>query len=288
LLILLKIIIYPLSLLPLSVIRGLLFPLKLVLKYLLPYRKKVIEQNLAIAYPNSTDAFKKEIRMTFYNNFYWLITESIKSFTMPEKEAAQRMRVLNPEKIDAYAKNNQSVIMVFGHFNNWEWTPLSCASQIQHQITAIYQPIKNKAINDWILTNRSRTGVLMMSTKETQTFYEKNTQCIANTFIADQSPAKKGSGVWVDFFGRKTLFLVGAATYAKKMKHPIVFINIQRVKAGYYTIEIEDLVTAPENESIESMVQKFACRLEKQIKESPGSWLWSHKRWKHQMEASEI
>lgn len=282
---LLKIIIYPLSVLPLWAIRFLLFPVKILLKYVLQYRKAVVLKNLKIAFPQKDASFYQKTLNEFYDNLFYLITESIKSFTISEQEAARRMRVLNPEVLDAYAEKGQSTIMLFGHFNNWEWTPLSCPSQIKHQITAIFQPLKNKAINDWIKENRSRTGVIMMSTKDTNTFYETNKLCITNTFIADQSPSKKGSGEWVDFFGRKTLFLVGAAVQAQKQNHPLVFIDIQRVSPGYYEITIKPLAMEPNEISIRAIVQRFATSLEKQISENPGSWLWSHNRWKHDYEA---
>lgn len=284
---LLKIIIYPLSIFPLSLIRILLIPIKIVLKYILKYREGVVLKNLHIAFPTNSAEQQKVLLNNFYDNLYFLITESVKSFTMPEAEAAERMKVLNPQVIDKYAEDGQSVLMVFGHFNNWEWTPLSCASQIKHQITAIYQPLKNKAINDWIMKNRSRTGVIMMSTKETKDFYANNQLCITNTFIADQSPSKKGSGVWVDFFGRKTLFLVGAAKTAIKEDHPVLFIDIQRVRPGFYEINIEQLAENPRELSVEEITQRFASRLEKQIKENPGNYLWSHNRWKHSYKMEE-
>lgn len=244
----------------------------------------MILKNLEIAFPNESKSFYKTTQNKFYDNLYFLITESIKSFTITQKEAARRMKVLNPEVLDKYQEANQSAIMVFGHYANWEWTPLACPSQIKHQITAIFQPLKNQAINDWILHNRSRTGVIMMSTKETNEFYEKNALCVANTFIADQSPSKKGSGVWVDFFGRKTLFLVGMAVQAQKQDHPIVFIDIQRVGKGMYEITIEEMAPKPRLLSVDEIVQLFASRLEQQIKAHPGNWLWSHNRWKHHFE----
>ena len=285
-LILLKIFIYPLSLLPLWLLRAILSPFKFLLKYVLKYREKVILKNLALAFPNKSTQFYRKIQNEFYDNLFFLISESIKSFTISQQEAARRMKVLNPEILDKYAERNQSAIMVFGHFSNWELTPLACPSQIKHQITAIFQPLKNKAINDWILHNRSRTGVIMMTTKETNEFYEKNKLCITNTFIADQSPSKKGSGVWVDFFSEKPLFLVGMAVQAKKQNHPIVFIDIQRIAKGSYEITIEDMVPKPLDLSVEEIVQKFASRLEKQIKANPGNWLWSHNRWKHHFKDS--
>lgn len=281
-LLLLKIIIYPLSLLPLAVIRFLLLPVKLFLEHILKYREKVILKNLKIAFPNEEIKFYKQIQKGFYKNLHQLISESIKSFTISLKNADKRIPVLNPEVMNQYADNQQDAIMVFGHFNNWEWTMFTGIDKLRHQRVALYQPLKNKAINNWIKENRARIGAILVSTKEVKEFYNQNKKLVSVAFIADQSPSRNGNGIWVNFFGRKTLFVSGFAATAIKRNNPILFIDIQRKSKGFYEIKIEDLVPNPTLLSIEEIVQKFAVRLEKQIKENPESWLWSHNRWKHE------
>lgn len=276
------------SVLPLNILYFSLLPLKWLLKYVIRYRKAIVLKNLHIAFPNQNEAFYRSTLAAFYDNLYQITVESIKAFTLAEKQAAQQMKVLNPELLNAYADNGQSVIMVFGHFNNWEWTPLACVSQIKHQIAAIYQALKHEGFNAWIKENRSRTGCILMSTKETKNFYATNTQCIANTFIADQSPSKNGSGEWVDFFGRKTLFLAGPAVTAIQQNHPVVFVDIQRIKKGNYTIQLDVLCEQPQASSVHEITQKLASRIEKQIRQHPGSYLWSHNRWKHHYEEKEV
>lgn len=281
-LLLLKIIIYPLSLLPLAVIRGLLFPVKLFLQYVLKYRRKVILKNLHIAFPHENSAFYEKILNGFYSNLHQLISESIKSFTISLKNADQRIPVMNPEVMNKYAENQQDAIMVFGHFNNWEWTMFTGIDQLKHQRVALYQPLKNIPINNWIEKNRSRIGAILVSTKDVKEFYANNEKLVSVAFIADQSPSRNGKGIWVDFFNRKTLFVSGFAASAQKRNNPIIFVDIQRKKLGHYEISLEDLVPNPTQLSIEEIVQKFATRLEQQIKANPENWLWSHNRWKHE------
>lgn len=286
-LLLVKILIYPLSLLPLEVLRTILLPFKFILKHIIRYREQVVLKNLKIAFPEKSASFYRSTKDAFYDNLFDIAVESIKAFTVSEQEAARRMKVLNPELLNAYASKNQSVILILGHFNNWEWTPFACVSQVKHQIAGIYQPFKHKGFNEWIKQNRSRTGFMLMSTKETKEFYASNTTCVANAFIADQSPSKNGSGEWVDFFGRKTLFLAGAAANAIQQQHPIIFVDIQRIKTGYYTIQLEVLEDNPHDQSVHDITQNFAARIEKQIRQHPGNYLWSHNRWKHNYELKE-
>jgi len=279
---LLKILIYPLSLLPLKLIKLLLFPLKLILQYVLKYRDKVITKNLKIAFPDASEEFYKKVKSDFYYNLFSIICESIKSFTISVKNANRRIPMFNAEVMNKYADKNIETTMVFGHFNNWEWTIFSGLDLMRVSRACLYQPLKNKKIDSWIKQNRSRVGGILISTKKVKEFYETNKDLVSVAYIADQSPARNGTGVWVDFFNTKTFFTLGFATTAKKRNTPVIFVDIQRVKDGYYELSFEDLIPNPSDFTIKEMVQIFATRLEKQIKENPGNWLWSHNRWKQQ------
>ena len=67
----------------------------------------------------------------------------------------------------------------------------------------------------------------------------------------------------------------------QKYDMAVVFFNIQKIKRGYYNLNIELLFdhTAglPEHHITETHVR----RLEEIIKEKPEYWIWSHRRWKH-------
>lgn len=280
--ILLKILIYPLSILPLRLLRIKLFPFYILLAYVLKYRRKVIIKNLKIAFPNENETFYKETLKGFYKHLYLLICEGVKSFTISKKAIVKRFQIAEGA-VGTNAKNGKNTVMVFGHFNNWEWPALAAPLQITPQLVAIYQPIKNKQINQWIKANRSRFGAILISTKEVNEFYKNNTQIIANAFIADQSPSNKKSGIWVDFFGRKTLFLAGAAAKAIELNQPMVYVYTKRVKPGYYTMYVEELCSNPKKFTVEEITQNYAKRLEQQIKENPSEYLWSHNRWKFEI-----
>lgn len=280
LVIFLKILIYPLSILPLWLIRVKLYPFYIAIAYIVKYRQKVILKNLKIAYPNQSETFYKQTLKGFYKHFYLLICEGIKSFTISKKAIVKRFKI-DEGIIKNHAKSGKSVVMVFGHYNNWEWPALAAPLQITPQLVAIYQPVKNKALNNWIKANRSRFGAILVSTKEVNEFYKNNKQIIANAFIADQSPPGTKTGVWVDFFGRKTLFLAGAAAKAKELNQAIIYVYTKRTKPGYYTMYTQELCSNPQNFTVEELTQEYAHRLEQQIKENPSEYLWSHNRWKH-------
>lgn len=281
----LKAIVIPLSWLPFGVLYKMSDFFAFVLRKIVRYRSKVVKQNLQKVFPEKTESEYKQITKEFYSFLADMFVEGIKSFSMSEAEAVQRCKATNPEFLDTYYNQNKSVIMVFGHNENWEWPALSGRSQVKHRPTAIYKPVKNLYINIWITENRSRFNCLLLSMKETFPYYESNpTELTLNAFIADQNPSNPKTAVWVDFFSTKTAFIAGPAFIAKKHDLPIVYCNINRAKRGYYTITFEKIVDEPLLFSETEIIQKFASKLEQKIKNNPPLWLWSHKRWKHKFE----
>ena len=86
----------------------------------------------------------------------------------------------------------------------------------------------------------------------------------------------------LDFLNQETGFLRGPASYAKSYDIPVLYIDIQRVKRGYYTMDLEVLTNNPKELSPEEITKLYANKLEEKIKMRPELWLWSHRRWKHQ------
>jgi len=257
---------------------------RLVICNLLKYRYKVIESNLKRAFPNKPQSDINQIIRLNYRNLADNLTESLKTFTLSKKAIVKRHKILNPELLDQYLNNNQSVIGVTAHYNNWEWGSVSAGIQTPYRYIAFYKPIKNKIINKAILKSRSRCGTQLVSIYKTSKTFEKNKNnpCVY-LMAADQSPSGKQlkHAYWLDFLGIKTAFLHGVEKHAKANNLPIVYIDIQRVKRGYYTVELSKLCDDPAVLEDGEITKRYVKKLEEIIVAKPENWLWSHKRWKH-------
>ena len=73
----------------------------------------------------------------------------------------------------------------------------------------------------------------------------------------------------------------GPEKIAKKFNYPVLFCDIQKENNGFYNITFETLEENPKESTDGEITKKFFKRLEKQIKEDPNNYLWSHNRWKH-------
>jgi len=273
--------ILPLSLLPYPLLYLLSDIIFLIMYRVIGYRKEVVFTNLKNSFPNKSKQELKKIMSDFYRHLCDIIMESVKGFTISEKQLRKRLIIKNPEFSNYYADKGQSIIFVGGHYNNWEICAQAFALYSNHKCIGIYKPLSNALINDKIYTSRSKYGMHLISMKQTKKSFEYGDEPKAIVFGSDQNPANPKRAHWVQFLNQDTGVLFGVERYAKEYDWPVVFVSISKAKRGYYEVEYSLVTDNPNEEPHGKITEDFTKRLEQDIINQPQYWLWSHKRWKH-------
>ena len=273
--------ILPLSLLPYPLLYLLSDIIFLIMYRVIGYRKKVVFTNLRNSFPNKSKQELKKIMSDFYRHLCDIIMESVKGFTISEKQLRKRLIIKNPEFSNYFADKRQSIIFVGGHYNNWEICAQAFAMYSNHKCIGIYKPLSNAFINDKIYTSRSKYGMHLISMKQTKKSFEDGDEPKAIVFGSDQNPANPKRAHWVQFLNQDTGVLFGVERYAKEYDWPVVFVSIRKAKRGYYEVEYSLVTDNPNEEPHGKITEDFTKRLEQDIINQPQYWLWSHKRWKH-------
>lgn len=271
----------PLSYLPFGILYFISTCLKIFLYYVLKYRREVVRNNLTKSFPEKSIEDIKKIEIEFYKHLCDLVVESIKSFSISLPMAKRRMVDKNIEVINAYSSGNRPIVLVGGHYGNWELFAMTIANSCKMPVMAIYTPIKNIFINKKVTESRSKYGLKMLSINEIKNMIseigKKNTAII---FGSDQSPRKHQKAYWMNFLNQNTAVQFGAEKFAKDFNAIVVFAHIQKIKRGYYEIEYKLISEEVEKLPLGYITQKHTKLLEEVIKKNPPYWLWSHKRWK--------
>lgn len=275
------ILILPLSLLPYPLLYLLSDIIFLIMYRVIGYRKEVVFTNLKNSFPNKSKQELKKIMSDFYRHLCDIIMESVKGFTISEKQLRKRLIIKNPEFSNYFADKGQSIIFVGGHYNNWEICAQAFAMYSNHKCIGIYKPLSNAFINDKIYTSRSKYGMHLISMKQTKKSFEDGDEPKAIVFGSDQNPANPKRAHWVQFLNQDTGVLFGVERYAKEYDWPVVFVCISKAKRGYYEVEYSLVTDKPNKEPHGKITEDFTKRLEQDIINQPQYWLWSHKRWKH-------
>lgn len=247
------------------------------------YRKKVVMENLRNSFPEKSEQELKQISNKFFRHLADMFFETFKIYRMSEEELHKRIRFKNTELIDRYYNEGKDVIAMLGHYGNWEWMP-SMNLSIKSQGCQVYQPLRSKEYDKYMLEIRSKWGTLNFTMKASYRSMHKlrmeNKRFLIG-MISDQSPRKNKIQHYVNFLNQDTPVHTGAEKMAVKTNSPVVFFRLEKVKRGYYDITIESLFENPTETKDFEITNTFNRHLEDLIKERPELWLWSHKRWKH-------
>jgi KDO2-lipid IV(A) lauroyltransferase len=245
------------------------------------YRSKTIEDSVNRVFQNEEEAWKKKLISKFYLNLSDISLEALKGFSLRQSVLEKRYKVINPEILEKYYSTGQSIIVVAGHFANWEWSPRAFTSQIKHKIVGLYKPLKNPLTDKYIREARAAHGAELRSIKNTaQIFKDNKDHACAYLMAADQSPSNVNAAYRMKFLGQDCLVLHGPEYYAKKYELPVIFGTVHRVARSKYEIVFEEIAVKPAEEKEGAITLKYMRRLEKDIYAKPQDWLWSHARWK--------
>jgi Kdo2-lipid IVA lauroyltransferase/acyltransferase len=270
------------ALLPLRILYFLSDILFLVTYYFPGYRKKTVMNNLRNAFPEKTDAEIKTISRKFYRHFSDVLIEILKMIHLSPEELAERIKIKNPEVLNDLYRKNSSVIAVVGHYNNWEWI-LGTKPYVPHYSMAIYKPLNNKYFNRFLIRNRSRYGVELISMRETlrkMVHYKKINKVTLCAFITDQSPVWEETQYWTYFLNQLTPVYLGIEKMAIKTGQAVVYLHVHKIARGRYEMEVIKLFDEVKNVSPYEITNKHLAVLENYIKAQPEFWLWTHRRWK--------
>ena len=274
----------PLSYLPLGILYIFTDFFFLLLATVFPYRKKVIEENLKRSFPDKSPKELKQLKRQFYLHFCDLLAEGIKNLSISKKELSRRFKVNNPEIMDDLFSQNKSVILVSGHYNNWEWLISSQSFLFKHQAMGIGMPMTSKFWDKKINERRMRFGMNVIHAKNFKEEIQKNSgQPIAILTLADQSPGDSTKAYCTNFLNQETAILFGVEQMAHTYDFAVVFFATRKVMRGYYEMDLKLITDTPRKQEWGSITEKHIHLLETEIIDKPEHWIWSHKRWKREI-----
>ncbi len=246
-------------------------------------RKNVTLENLNKAYPELTGAEKNKIAIGAYANLGIVFAEMLYLRFASLKSIESRIRISNPELFQNLLREQKGLIVVAGHFANWEWLALGGARILKENFAIVRKNIRTSFTERFLEKMRIRTGNTLINSGDIRRMYRvlRNGSCIA--LLADQ--AAPGESTRINFFGREVPTAEGPARLALQTRAPMLFAECLRKADGDYLITFhcicfDDLLDAVE-ENVHELTYRHAHLLEEIIRRQPDQWLWQHRRWKY-------
>jgi KDO2-lipid IV(A) lauroyltransferase len=258
-----------------------------ILYRIIGYRKKVIFENLNKAFPEKSKDEIRKLARKAYRSFMDMLLEGFKGLTLSRTEMMKRYKLINPEFLDKYYNDNKNILCLGAHYCNWEWGT-SIAMYMKHEAVTVYKAVKNRKLNEYMREKRGRWGMKQISMEKTRTIFNNIDKPKFIILIADQNNPILEKAVWVNFLGIDTPCIHGPEVYSHIFNYPVIFLDFQSERRGYFTAELSLLSENPKSLEKGEITRLYMKKLEEIIRKKPEDWLWTHKRWKHRKEGDKI
>jgi Kdo2-lipid IVA lauroyltransferase/acyltransferase len=254
-----------------------------------PIRRAVVLENLNTAFGKelSQDQIKR-LAQKFYDHLFTTFFENVRLTWMSPSQLKMGLRVEGRDNVMAASAENKGVILLGGHFGNWEMAPIMCTEHFREfkgRFHVLRRQLVNKTV-ERLLFGRYKTAGLNVLPKRNSLsrILDVLAENDAVAFIMDQHAKAGKDGVVVDFFGKKAGTFKSLAIVARASGAPVVPTYCFRDNDGSHVMRfLEPLkwIEHPDSdEEIALNTRRYNETIEKIILEHPEQWLWVHRRWK--------
>ena len=251
--------------------------------YLLPVRRQVMLANLYRVYGGRVaNAEIRRLAQAHYGHLARVCSEFVTSAWR-----SPTVRVENIEAILRAHAQRKGVLVLTGHFGNWEVATVGgirTFPQYRGQFHFVRRPLSPRWL-DRLVTRRFRRSGLGVLPKRgaLDAILERLARGDAVVFVFDQHAGGR-DGIDVDFFGHaagtfRSLAIVALATGA-----PVVPSATWREPDGSHVLRFEEALRVIEDEdtnaAIRANTRAYNAAIERLVLRHPEQWFWLHRRWK--------
>ena len=241
--------------------------------------------NLRRSFPEMTDRQLRHLARQSMRQMVMLAVEVLFTTRLIRLDTWAKYCQLNnfAEVLSLLLKPGQGLIMLTGHYGNWEILGYVLAT-LGFETTSVARPLDNAYLNQWIMGVRERQGQKIVGKKGATTeVTEVLDRGGAVGFIADQNAGSKG--IFVDFFGRKASTYKSIGLLAMHYNVPVVIGYARRVEGQFkFSVGVQDVIYPKDwkeqEDPLRYITQRYTRGIEDVVRGDPGQYLWLHRRWK--------
>lgn len=256
--------------------------------YLIGSRRRIALDNLRHAFPEKSHGQLTRIAKGSFRNYGITMMEFLWFPKLTDEHLARFVKVKNEDLLRKGMSPGKGMVMLSGHFGNWELIAFAVAFLHKMPITIIVQTQSNKLVNDAINAQRCLRGnkVIPMGISVREIIHTLNNGGVVAIAPDQSGPAE---GVFVEFFGRRVATHQGPSAFALRNSAPLKIGFMIRQPDGTYEVQMEDIpfedLSGSNEENVSELTRRHTAMLEHYIRRYPDHWLWMHRRWKHTWES---
>ncbi len=242
----------------------------------------IARTGLKIAFPDADEKEIKRVLKAQWNNTGRTFAEFPILHRVDASETSKRVKIIGGEHLKAVINSNKPVVIITGHFANWEVMAM-VLTQWGLNVQITYRQINNPHIDKRVRQQREAYGTKLMVPKSGAKGARQLLDALERgESIALLNDQKFNQGLAVPFFGEDAMTAPGPTRLALATETPILPLSLTRDKASF-TMTIHPPMTlentGDRQKDVETGVRRINDFVEDRIRENPDQWFWVHRRW---------
>jgi KDO2-lipid IV(A) lauroyltransferase len=248
-------------------------------------RRRVVLDNLRLAFPDKTEAERRDIARRTYRNLGQMIPDFLRVPFLPRAELERIFVYEGWDLFQAAIARGQGVIACTAHFGNFDL--LAAAHTLRGvPVTMITRQMGRSGANDLWRAIRRRSGVedLVVTRGSTLAAAVRAVKAGRHLgYVIDQNQPLRHA-IFPTFFGVPAATAPTPAVLARRSGAAVVFVISVPLGDGRHKVIFEGPIDPPDtgdrDRDVLAFMQDLNDRLERRIREYPDRWYWLHRRWK--------
>jgi KDO2-lipid IV(A) lauroyltransferase len=270
-----------LSHVPLPLIRGFGAVLGPVLYTLAVPRRRVVDANLALCFPQKSAAERRTLaRQTFvYVAQSWLDRSWL--WHAPEKTVAARLKVTgSASEIDEIAHGSEPMILFAPHFYGLDAAATALTMHTARPSTTIYTTQRDPLVDEWIREGRKRFGnVVALNRVDGIKPIVAGLRKGGLLYLLPDMDFGRDQTVFVPFYGVQAATVPSLSRFARLGRARVVPVVSKLTRTGYEIAVLPAWKDFPSADAVADTAL-MNTRLQGYIDTMPAQYYWVHRRFK--------
>jgi KDO2-lipid IV(A) lauroyltransferase len=257
------------------------------LYYGFPFRRRVVLGNLRRAFDSLTEDQLRRLAQAYCGHFIRFLVEFVRFPLMSRARRQSWVRVENVESPIRAHDQGKGLLLLTGHFGNWEVATVAGLTQFPQYRGLFYfvrRPLKPFWLNEFVNYRFRRSGFGTLAKRGSlETILDLLSKGAILVYVLDQHAAGS-DGIPVDFLGHPARTFKSLAVLALNTGAPVIPACCWREPDGSHVLRFEDPLPLIESddigEAIRQNTRSYNAALERMLLRHPEQWIWMHRRWK--------
>jgi lauroyl/myristoyl acyltransferase len=252
---------------------------------------RAIVENLKVVRPGASESELRRLARLTYRSYGRDTIDFIRSLHMDRAQLETMIVSPNTRTLDQLIGEGRGVLIVGGHFGNWELGGVALRLLHGLPLTVVGKPEASPVVGSIRHQMRETLGIETLEVGQMiETALRIRQRLAANGLVAMLLDRHLGRDrVEVSFFGRRTAFLRTPAMIAYMSGAPLLPAFMVRSADGRFVGTLSDPIrvdsSIPADQAVAESTQLFASQLERQIRANPHLWYQFYRYWHSESDA---